>query len=116
MIYIVEDDVSVRRSFEMFLESAGLEYKSFESAESFFSDGVPTDHDLLLLDINLPGISGVDLLGILISRDNHVPVIVITAKDDSNTRETCLKYGVKAFLRKPVDETLIDLIKYHIAS
>lgn len=100
----------------MFLESAGLEFKSFGSAESFLTDEVATDHDLLLLDINLPGISGLDLLGRLASHENHVPVIVITALDDINTRETCLKYGVRAFLRKPVDETLIDLIKYHMAS
>ena len=54
--------MSVRRSFEVFLESAGLEFKSFGSAESFLSGGMATNNDLLLLDINLPVMSGLDLL------------------------------------------------------
>jgi FixJ family two-component response regulator len=106
--------MSVRRSFEIFLESAGIEFKSFGSAESFLSSGVPTINDLLLLDINLPVMSGLDLLDSLAKDKKPVPTIVITAVDDGRTRERCKGYGVKAFLRKPVDgETLMDLIKYH---
>jgi len=106
--------MSVRRSFEIFLESAGLEFISFGSAESFLSRGTPTINDLLLLDIKLPVMSGLDLLRKLSQEKKNIPAIVITALDDSRIRESCKGYGVKAFLRKPVDgETLIDLIKYH---
>jgi len=114
MIYLIEDDVSVRRSFEIFLESAGFAFKSFGSAESFLSNGIPTMKDLLLLDINLPEMNGLDLLSKLSREKKNTSVIVITAIDDEQTREGCKRFGVKAFLRKPVDGgALIDLIKYH---
>jgi FixJ family two-component response regulator len=117
MIYIIEDDVSVRRSFEFFLESAELEYKSFGSAITFLSDGMPTVNDLLVLDINLPGMSGLDLLKKFSEEKKHIPVIVVTARDDSGSLECCKSYGVKALLRKPVDgKTLMDLIKNNIQS
>jgi two-component system, LuxR family, response regulator FixJ len=115
MIYIIEDDMSVRRSFEFFLESAELEYKSYGSAISFLSDGMPTVNDLLVLDINLPEMSGLDLLNKFSQENMHIPVIVVTATNDTYIREGCGKYGVKAFLRKPVDgRILMDLIKNNI--
>jgi FixJ family two-component response regulator len=117
MIYIVEDDMSVRRSFEFFLESAELEYKSFGSAISFLADGMPTVNDLLVLDINLPEMSGLDLLNKFTQEKKQIPVIVVTASDDPAIRESCNSYGVKAFLRKPVDGgTLMDLIENNIKS
>jgi FixJ family two-component response regulator len=115
MIYIVDDDHSVNRSFEIFLESAGLEFRSFRSAESFLSAVKPGVNDLLLLDINLPVMTGMDLLGKLEHQKKNIQVIVITALDDARTREWCKRNGVKAFLRKPVDGVaLMDLINYHI--
>jgi FixJ family two-component response regulator len=117
MIYIIEDDMSVRRSFEFFLESAELEYKSFGSAISFLADGMPTVNDLLVLDINLPEMSGLDLLNKFTQEKKLIPVIVVTARDDSAIRESCISYGVKAFLRKPVDgAALMDFIKNNIKS
>lgn len=117
MIYIIEDDMSVRRSFEFFLESAELKYKSYGSAISFLSDGIPTVNDLLVLDINLPEMSGLDLLKKFTQEKKQIPVIVVTARDDSGSLECCKSYGVKAFLRKPVDgKVLMDLIKNNIQS
>jgi FixJ family two-component response regulator len=117
VIYLIEDDMSVRRSFEIFLESAGLEFKSFESAELFLSGGMSTINDLLLLDINLPGMNGVELLRRLCRENMNTPAIVITAFDDAQIRESCRRSGVKAFLRKPVDlEALMDVINYHYQS
>jgi FixJ family two-component response regulator len=117
MIYIIEDDVSVRRSFEIFLESAGLEFKSFGSATSFLSEGMPTVDDLIVLDINLPVMSGLDLLNLFSHEKKHIPVIVVTARDDINSIESCKRYGVKAFLRKPVSGAiLMDLIRHHVHS
>lgn len=105
----------MRRSFEFLLESSGLDFKSFVSAESFLSGAMPTDKDLLLLDINLSAMNGLGLLGRLSAQKINPPVIVITAFDDEATRESCKSFGVKAFLRKPVDaEALMDLIRYHI--
>jgi len=107
--------MSLRRAFEYFLESAGLDFKSFGSADEFLAAVRPTTNDLLILDLNLPGMSGCDLLMKLHKDNIQIPVIVVSAFDDQHNRDLCKEYGAKAFLRKPVDgEALIDLIKYNI--
>ena len=114
MIYIIEDDKSIIRGFELFLKSAGMEFRSFESATDFLAECQPGLQDILVLDLNLPGMMGCDLLKKLDEEGLHIPVIVVTAFDDAQNRETCRKYGVKSYLRKPVDgEALIDIIKYN---
>ena len=114
MIYLIDDDKSIRRAFELFLKSAGMEYISYESATEFLSVFKPGQQDIIVLDLNLPGISGCDLLKKLDQAGLHFPVIVVTAFDDPQSRETCRQFGVKAYLRKPLDgEALIDIIKYN---
>lgn len=114
MIYIIEDDTSIVRGFELFLKSAGMEFRSFESATNFLDECHPGLEDILVLDLNLPGMMGTDLLKKLDEDGLQIPVIVVTAFDDAQNREMCKKYGVKAYLRKPVDgEALIDIIKYN---
>jgi two-component system, NtrC family, nitrogen regulation response regulator GlnG len=111
MVYLIDDDKSVRRGFELFLKSAGMGYKSFESADLFSSSVEPQVNDTIILDLNLPGTSGCEFLQILRSKKNDVPVIVVTAFDEPQSRKLCKELGVKAFLRKPVDgEVLIDII------
>jgi two-component system, LuxR family, response regulator FixJ len=115
MIYFIDDDESVRRGFAMFLKSAGLDFISFENAEEFIAQYKPDSRDLLVLDMYLPGMSGCDLLKKFVTQNVHMPVIVITASDDPQNREYCREYGVKAYLRKPVDaEALLDLINFNI--
>jgi FixJ family two-component response regulator len=115
MIYLIDDDKSIRRGFELFLKSAGMAYKSMESAEEFLSGYKPGAGDLIVLDLTLTGMNGCDLLKKFDETGIHIPVIVVTSYDDPLNRGYCKKYGVKAFLRKPVDgEALIDLIKYNI--
>lgn len=114
MISIVEDDVSVRDAIEAFLKSAGVKSKSYGSAEEFLSSHIPEANDILILDLNLPGISGYDLLKKLRRNKMIIHVIVTTGFDEPGSRDFCKKYGVKEYLRKPVDgEALIDLIKYN---
>jgi two-component system, LuxR family, response regulator FixJ len=101
----------------MFLSSAGFDFRSLESARDFLSLYKPVKGDLLVLDLSLPDISGCDLLKKIDEAGIYIPVIVVTSTDDQLNRETCRKYGVKAFLRKPVDgEALVDLIKYNLVS
>jgi FixJ family two-component response regulator len=117
MIYLIDDDLSVRRGFELFFKSADMEFKSLATADDFLSRFFPVQRDLIILDLSLPGTSGCDLLKKLYDNGIQVPVVVVTSLDDSISRETCQKYGVKAFLRKPVDgEALIDIIKYHLVN
>jgi FixJ family two-component response regulator len=115
MIYLIDDDKSVRRGFELFLKSAGMAYKSLESGEDFLMQFKPGSGDLVVLDLSFPGMSGCALLKEFDETGIHIPVIVVTSFDEPASRDYCRKYGVKAFLRKPVDgEALIDLIKYNI--
>jgi CheY-like chemotaxis protein len=111
MIYLIDDDISIRRAFGVFLKSAGMHFKSCETAKEFLSLFTPGLKDIIVLDLHLPGMSGLDLLEKLKNDEKHIPVIVVTAFDDPESRERCREYGVKAYLRKPVDgEALIDLL------
>jgi FixJ family two-component response regulator len=113
MIYLIDDDKSVRRGFELFLKSEGMDFRSMECAEDFLNLYKPALGDLLVLDFSLPGMNGCDLLKKLNTESIHLPIIVVTAFDDPQSRECCRKYGVRAYLRKPVDgDALIDTIKY----
>ena len=115
MVYILDDDPSVIRAFEILLKSAGMEYQSFSNVQDFLTRFDPDKENILILDINLPGMNGTELIKMLDHYDISIPIIVVTAYDEPHTREICSKYGVKAYLRKPVDgEALIDLIKYNL--
>jgi len=91
-----------------------MEFRSFESATNFLAECHPGLEDILVLDLNLPGMMGGDLLKKLSEERINIPVIVVTAFDDAQNREMCRKYSVRSCLRKPVDgEALIDIIKYN---
>ncbi len=115
MIYIIDDDDYVRMGFEILFKSAGLESASYRSAEDFLDFLPSVENNIILLDMHMPGMSGCELLQYLSSRKMFFPVIVITAFDEKASRECAKKYGVSAYLRKPVDsEALIDLIQYTV--
>jgi FixJ family two-component response regulator len=115
MIYLIDDDKSVVRGFSLLLRSAGIDHRSFESADEFLSVSEPGIKDLLVLDLNLPGMSGCDLMKKFYHEGKQIAIIIVTAYEDPKTRELCKQYGVLAYLRKPVDgEALLDLIKYNL--
>jgi FixJ family two-component response regulator len=115
MIYLIDDDKSVRRGFEMFLKSVDMELKSFENAEDYLSAVKPQPKDILILDLHLPGMNGCELLNHMRKDGITIPVIIVTAFDEPESREACRQYGVMAYLRKPVDsEALLDIITYNI--
>ena len=115
MIYIIDDNLNVRDGFMILLKSAGFESRDYASAEKFLSNYKPEKNDLIILDIHLEGMSGLELLKKLDDKKIHLPVVIITAYDDHTTRVAAKKYGALAYFRKPVDsEALIDVIKYNI--
>lgn len=117
MVYLIDDDLHIRRAFELFLKSAEMPFQSYQNAEDFFEKSVISSKDVLVLDLNLPGISGSDLLNRLSNCPDKINVIVVTAYDEPLIRGHCKEFGVKAYLRKPVDsEALIDIIKYCVPS
>ena len=111
MIFIIDDDRNVLRGFQVLLKSAGLECSVFDNVEEFLRKWNKDENDMLLLDINMPGIDGCDLLDYFEKRNLHLPVIVITAYDQPGSRSISENYGVLAYLTKPIDsEILIELI------
>jgi FixJ family two-component response regulator len=115
MIYLIDDDDSVRCGFDLLLRSAGYIYISMESGKDFLSQFKPDSDDLIILDLSLPGMNGFDILKKFEDACIKIPVIVVTSFDDHGSRELCRQFGVKAFLRKPVDgEALLDIINYNL--
>ena len=111
-ISIVDDDPSVRRSLNRLLQSFGYIVNVYESAEAFLAAAVANETDCLILDVQLPGCSGLQLQLELQAADKRLPVIFITAFDDEQTRTKAIERGAIEFLRKPVDsERLLDLVR-----
>lgn len=103
-VLVVDDDESVRRAMKRLLMSNGYQVLTFESAEDFLRSGLMWDRACLLLDIRLPGISGLDLQAKLAASGMKCPVIFMTAHDDSQWLEMAREAGAIAFLRKPFGE------------
>jgi FixJ family two-component response regulator len=111
MIFIIDDDRNVLRGFQILLKSVGLECCVFDNVEEFLCSWIKNEDDMLILDIHMPEIDGCDLLDYFEKRNLRIPVIIITAYDQPESRSISKSYGVLAYLIKPVDsEVLIELI------
>jgi len=116
LISIVDDDPLVREGLLSLMRSAGFATQAFASAEEFLSLAHRDDIACLILDVGLPGISGLELQSQLTATvSNHrTPVVFMTARDDEVTRQRALKGGAVDFLRKPVRrEALLNAV--HLA-
>ena len=115
MIYVVDDDTSVCKALARLMKSAGLPVQAFASAEAFLSAVQPTDSDCLLVDIQMPGMSGLELQQRLTRSGIHAPVIFITAFDDDQVRKQARQGGAAGYFRKPFDDqALLDAIKFAV--
>jgi FixJ family two-component response regulator len=114
--YVIDDDESVRRAFERLLRSANLEVETFASVEEFFNGERQGGQACIVVDIRMPGLTGFDLQRELESRGIGMPVIVISASDDAQTREQARRLGAAAFFRKPIDDqALLDAVWWAIS-
>ena len=112
LISVVDDDPSIRRTTEFLLESFGFRAAGFESGEDLLKSGVLPDTSCLIVDIQMPGMSGLQLQSELAAANCHIPIIFITAYDDTAAREQAMKAGAIAFLSKPFnDEDLLQTIR-----
>lgn len=112
MIFIVEDDDGVRDSLRLLLECEGFIAQEFASARQFLDAGRPGDGDCLILDVHMPGMSGLDLLERLRRRGDMLAVIVISGRPDTATRNRAQAAGAIAMVEKPYGpEELIDLVR-----
>ena len=111
MVYVIDDDESVRKALKRLLRSANLDAETFSSAEEFLSNSRQGQNACILIDIQMPGLTGFDLQKRLLSQEVRIPVIVISASDDVQTREHARDLGAVGFFRKPVDDqALLDAI------
>ena len=111
-IYVVDDDESARTGLGRLLRSVGFRVTTFVSAQEFLDHGQVENGALLVLDVRMPGISGLELQKRLSARGSKLPIIFLTAFEDPQARSEALKAGSIAFLQKPVDEeTLLEAIK-----
>ncbi len=101
IIYVVDDDPGIRASLESLLRSAGFRVRTFGSALDFRSVQIPDDPACLLLDIRLPGTTGLDLQDELNRAHVHVPIIFMTAHGEVPESVRALKAGAADFLTKP---------------
>jgi FixJ family two-component response regulator len=110
-IFIIDDDESVRRALRRLLRSVGLTATAFATAEEFLECTEQPRPGCLILDVHLPGLSGLELQKRLTAEGRQVPVVFITAYGDDQTRDLALRAGAIAFLQKPFEERpLLDAV------
>jgi len=104
IVMIVDDDESIRRAARRLIKSSGFPVETFASAEDFLSSGRLHETACLVLDVQMPGLNGLELQSRLITDGHQVPIIFITAFNDENARAQALKAGALGYLVKPFEE------------
>lgn len=102
IIAIVDDDEPLREAFGSVMKAAGFQTKTFGSAEEFLACEDCDDTNCLILDVRLPGMSGIELQRLLAIVKSQLPIIFITAHGDASLRDSLMRAGAAAFLYKPV--------------
>jgi len=103
IVYIVDDDEMVRRALARMVRTAGLEVATFRSARAFLDRPREDALECLVLDVRLPGSSGLDLQAQLATEGNDLPIVFITGHGDVQTTVRAMKGGAVDFLEKPFD-------------
>jgi FixJ family two-component response regulator len=104
MISIIDDDESVREAIESLLKSVGYRTEVFASAEEFWQGNHHQNTNCLILDLRMPGMSGLELQRQLVAVGVAIPVVFISAHGDEKACAQALEMGAVAFLRKPFSE------------
>ena len=112
IVCIVDDDASVRDALKRLVHSVGLRVELFDSAQEFFKRQRPDVPSCVVLDVRMPGISGLDLQRQLADANVHIPIIFITGHGDIPMSVRAMKAGAIEFLTKPFrDQDLLDAIQ-----
>lgn len=104
LISIIDDDESIRRTTTLLIESFGYGTATFESAEDFLKSGHLDDTSCLIVDVQMPGMNGLELQTHLVKAGYGIPIIFITAYDSNDSRRRALRMGAAAFLGKPFND------------
>ncbi len=115
-VLIIDDDPAIRRSLSRLLRSVGLDAQLFESIPDFLQAKHPNGPNCLVLDVNLPGQSGLDLQRELVATNRQIPIIFITGHGDIPMTVKAMKGGAIEFLMKPFqDQDLLDAVQLGLA-
>jgi FixJ family two-component response regulator len=114
VVSIIDDDASVRVATNRLVRSLGYIAQTFSSADEFLQSSHVNDTSCVIADVQMPGMSGVELQSILLAQGRRQPIIFITAYPEESTRARALEAGAICFLSKPFDGP--TLIKYLAAA
>jgi len=116
VVFVVDDDPSVRSSLKFLMSSVGLQVESFDSADALLQRKLPDAPSCLVLDVRLRGLSGLDFQRELAARNCHMPIIFITGHGDIPMSVRAMKAGAIEFLTKPFrDQDLLDAVRIALA-
>ena len=107
LVYVVDDDASIRKSLARLLSLSNWKVRAFESAEAFLAEAGATPGGCLVVDVELPGMSGFDLMRQLMSSGPLLPTIVITGSHNESAESEAMRLGARLFLDKPFDPQVL---------
>src|SRR5260370_22171323 len=112
VVFVIDDDPSVRSSLKFLLSTVGLQVESFDSADSFLHKKPADTPSCLVLDVRLPGLSGLDFQRELSARSIRIPIVFLTGHGDIPMTVRAMKAGAVEFLTKPFrDQDLLDAVR-----
>ncbi len=112
VVFVVDDDPSVRSSLKFLLSTVGLQVETFDSADTFLRKKPPDAPSCLVLDVRLPGLSGLDFQRELAARNIRIPIVFLTGHGDIPMSVRAIKAGAVEFLTKPFrDQDLLDAVR-----
>ena len=112
VVFVIDDDASMRDAVSRLLTAVGLTVQTFASAREFLAGRLPDVPGCAVLDVRLPGLSGLDLQREMVERGIHIPVIFITGHGDIPMSVQAMKAGAVEFLTKPFrDQDLLDAVR-----
>jgi FixJ family two-component response regulator len=117
IIYVVDDDESVLRAMKRLILSMNMDVESFASGREFLDSDYRDQNACLIVDVKIPGMSGMELQQKLVDKGSKLPVIFITAFDTEETRDQAKKAGAAGYFQKPVDDqALLDSIQWALSN
>ena len=107
VVFVVDDDESVCKALKRLMKSAGIKTRSLSSAEDFLNQGCHNVPGCLILDVRMPGMNGLELQEELVKSGSTMPIIFMSAHEDTLVREQAMKAGAIAFLKKPFEDQIL---------
>jgi FixJ family two-component response regulator len=106
-VAIVDDEEGIRKALSRLLRASGLDAESYANGQEFLDAAAGQRPDCVVLDLHMPGMSGLQVLRKLKTQGQRLSIVVITAHDEPETREQCIDAGACAYLRKPLEDRLL---------